>query len=393
MLSKRLLSTLISYILLFIFGTSLIVYAAPSPEEESISKNRRNFQQMSDKILEVNAQISGLNSQLSKLNNTIKKNNNDINESEKNIEGAEAKMELLKKDISVSQKVADDRIRAMYKNGGDISYLSLILSSKNFSDFFIKVEAVERIAAYDKKILEDLNLKKKALEGYMSDLNRKNERLLQLKNANLASIQQLNNKKKDLNNLIIQFNKEKEKAAALIEENENKLIAHAISVIDSTSPSITSMKGAIETLKDFLPQLSTPSVKKTAQTYIKDGEGKLAVLIANNTSTSDVGIGGSDTYKATYSMTATAYTGSTFTALGLKPVRNPDGLSTIAVDPDVIPLGTKVYIPGYGYAICADTGGAIKGNIIDLFFNSEEECNAWGRRAITLNIIAYPGEW
>lgn len=388
---KKLLSVLISYILLFIFGTSFIVYAAYSPEEKSISENKAKFQQMSDKILEVNAQISGLNSQLSKLNSVIKKNNNDISESEKKINGVEARMELLKKDITAGQKLADDRVRAMYKNGGDISYLSLILSSKDFSDFFVKIEAVKKIAAYDKKILEDLNLNKKALEGDLSDLNRENERLLQLKATNLASIQQLNSKKKDLNNLIIQFNKEREKAAALIEENEKKLIGHAVSVIDSKNPTINEMKGALETLKGLLPQLSTPSVKKVAQTYIEDGDRKLAVLIAN--STSDGSADASDTYKATYTMAATAYTGDTFTALGLKPVRDPNGLSTIAVDPDVIPLGTKVYIPGYGYAICADTGGAIKGDIIDLFFNSEDECNAWGRRTVTLNIIAYPGEW
>ena len=52
---------------------------------------------------------------------------------------------------------------------------------------------------------------------------------------------------------------------------------------------------------------------------------------------------------------------------------NPGGLSTVAVDPRVIPLGSKVWVKGYGYAIAADTGGAIKGNIIDVYVNSEAE--------------------
>lgn len=101
----------------------------------------------------------------------------------------------------------------------------------------------------------------------------------------------------------------------------------------------------------------------------------------------------STSYKATYTMEATAYSGDTITATGVTPVRNPNGLSTIAVDPSIIPLGSKVYIPGYGEAIAADTGGAIKGHRIDLFLNSENECINWGRQNVTLYVLAYPGEW
>ena len=72
-------------------------------------------------------------------------------------------------------------------------------------------------------------------------------------------------------------------------------------------------------------------------------------------------------------MVSTAYTGDTITYTGTTPVRDPNGISTIAVDPSIIPLGSKVYIPGYGMAIAADTGGAIKGNKIDLFLNSEND--------------------
>ena len=61
---------------------------------------------------------------------------------------------------------------------------------------------------------------------------------------------------------------------------------------------------------------------------------------------------------------------------------------TIAVDPSVIPYGTKVYIPRFGKTFVAeDCGGAIKGNKIDIFMNSESECNSWGRRSITIQIL------
>jgi len=59
----------------------------------------------------------------------------------------------------------------------------------------------------------------------------------------------------------------------------------------------------------------------------------------------------------------------------------------IAVDPNVIPLGTRVFIPGYGYAIADDTGGAIKGNRIDMAFGSHGEAMDFGRQTVTVYIL------
>lgn len=59
----------------------------------------------------------------------------------------------------------------------------------------------------------------------------------------------------------------------------------------------------------------------------------------------------------------------------------------VAVDPNVIPMGTKLYVEGYGDAIAADQGGAIKGNRIDLFFNSKSEAYNWGMRTVKVTII------
>lgn len=105
--------------------------------------------------------------------------------------------------------------------------------------------------------------------------------------------------------------------------------------------------------------------------------------------------GGSEiTGKKELTCEATAYTGHGTTATGRKTSYDPQGLSTIAVDPRVIPLGSKVYVDGYGYAIAADTGSAIKGNIIDVYFNSSSQVSNWGRRkGVKVIIVAYPGEW
>lgn len=64
----------------------------------------------------------------------------------------------------------------------------------------------------------------------------------------------------------------------------------------------------------------------------------------------------------------------------------PLGRGVVAVDPNVIPMGTKLYVEGYGEAIAADQGGAIKGNRIDLFFDSKAEAHTWGMRTIKVYI-------
>lgn len=60
---------------------------------------------------------------------------------------------------------------------------------------------------------------------------------------------------------------------------------------------------------------------------------------------------------------------------------------TCAVDPSVIPLGTQLYIEGYGYAVANDTGGAIIGNTVDVFFETFEECYSWGARTVKVYIL------
>ncbi len=93
--------------------------------------------------------------------------------------------------------------------------------------------------------------------------------------------------------------------------------------------------------------------------------------------------GSSFAYTKSMSVQATAYTATgNRTATGTWPNEG-----TIAVDPSVIPLGSTVYIPGYGYARAEDTGGAIKGKIIDLYYDSKSECINWGRRNITIYIL------
>ena len=92
-------------------------------------------------------------------------------------------------------------------------------------------------------------------------------------------------------------------------------------------------------------------------------------------------------YAAVMAMEATAYLptdggGGGYTAMGI-----PATYGVAAVDPSVIPLGSRLYVPGYGEAIAADTGGAINGYRIDLCMESYEQAMAFGRRVITVFLL------
>ncbi|MDP4091625.1 MAG: 3D domain-containing protein [Bacillota bacterium] len=97
-------------------------------------------------------------------------------------------------------------------------------------------------------------------------------------------------------------------------------------------------------------------------------------------------------YSRVFTANATAYwavrgIGKTYTASGRLAVRNPDGYSTIAVDPTIIPYGTKLFVEGYGFAIAADTGTGIKGDRIDVYFNTRPEACDWAVKYVKVYIL------
>lgn len=122
---------------------------------------------------------------------------------------------------------------------------------------------------------------------------------------------------------------------------------------------------------------------------------KKALSSNNNNSSTTPSRAGSNTTKAisgkTVSMVATAYCpcdkcnypwGGYPSYLG-----HPLKKGIIAVDPNVIPLGTKLYVEGYGHGLASDTGGAIKGNRLDLCFSNHDEALRWGIQTVKVTIL------
>ncbi|EDN2222141.1 hypothetical protein GHW39_13945 [Listeria monocytogenes] len=131
---------------------------------------------------------------------------------------------------------------------------------------------------------------------------------------------------------------------------------------------------------------------KTDKVVVRGTKEKVVATPVSNVSTSSATSSSLSSASSTpsggktYKMESTAYSGGGTTAYGINLSANP-GLKVIAVDPRIIPLGSKVWVEGYGEAIAGDTGGAIKGNIVDVYFPNESQCYSWGRRMVTVKVL------
>ena len=369
---------------------SLTTVAKANPQE-AIEKSTLQIKELDKQIVDLNAELSKLNAEINGLNDKLQKNKSEIDNTEKKIKDTEENINKIKADIEEKESILGKRVRGMYKSETSSNPLLLLLTSESFSDFVSKSVAITKVISLDKQLIKGLDDEKKNLDSTIGDLNTKKDELNSLHESTKQSLGEIESKKKDQKSALDKLNTEKKKASSVIEENENSLISHGVSVINSSNSSANDIKEAISTLKSLLPQLTSSSVKSKANKAISKGTSKLQSMEKPSGSVSFDR--GSSPSKKTLTMEATAYSDGLLTASGLKPVRNPSGISTVAVDPSVIPLGTKLYVSGYGLAIAADTGSAIKKNKIDLYMNSVEECYAFGRRPVTVEILAYPGEW
>lgn len=169
---------------------------------------------------------------------------------------------------------------------------------------------------------------------------------------------------------------------------------------------VTKLNGAETSRELILSEVTKAPVNEIVLTGTKQNQAvvnkKQALASANSefrTSADEVFAESSKgfSYSRVLNVTATAYdpspatnAGYTKTAYGLTPE-----YGVVAVDPSVIPLGTRLYIESsdggaswvYGYCIAGDTGGAIKGNKVDLCYNTKEECIQFGRRSATVYVL------
>ena len=355
--------------------------------QDTINENLSKYKQLDSEILDLDSKIEELNAEIASINSKLTENKEAITSIETQIQSTESKLEQTKEEIEEAQLTLDNRVRNMYKTNISSNIIVSFITSTSISDLFSRIQAISKIVSTDKKILIDINEKKDSLNKDIETLNTKNNELKTLQTTIESDLKVVKEKKQEQEEYSDKLNAEKEAVFAVIEENEKTLIAKPLSIANSSTASTSELQNAIDTLNSYIPLLNSSRIINMAKDGISNAKARISELNTPTVPTTSTEVG---TAIKTLTMESTAYYGHSITASGLKPVRNPNGVSTIAVDPNVIPLGTKVYVSGYGVAIAADTGGAIKGNIIDVFLNTHEECMSWGRRQVTVQILEYP---
>lgn len=322
---------------------------------------------------------------------------------------ADTKQQITDKEATIAKRkaVMADRLRNLQMSDATDSKLELLLNADSIQDFVNSVYAISVMQSSEKATVESLNKDVNQLET----LKAKAEATQETLEANQASLETqaatLNTKVKNLQTQLAEKQgvlqsianskavetarlkaeseraaKEKaeqeaaEKAAAEAakKEQEKQTQAATKATSEATTESKTSSSQTTNSsTSSSSTQASSTSSSTSTSTTSSSSEQTTQSSTTSSTSTSS-------SNKVLY-MQSTAYsyseTGYSITASGLDLRQNP---MAVAVDKSVIPLGTMVEVEGYGIAIAADTGGAIKGNIIDVHFNTVEQCRQWGRR-------------
>ncbi|OJE52379.1 cell wall-binding protein [Bacillus proteolyticus] len=408
-----------SLVLAGIIGLSSTVAVKAESNDEKLNNMQQQLQQndaeMQKKEQEkqaVSKEIKGIENELHNLNNTIAKNKEDqsaiqrkIDETHKQIEQKKADIIVLEDKVLARKDIMKKRMVSVQNSSNTSLVVEVVVESKNFADFIQRMNAVSTILDADKEILRLQEQDLRQIEEDKKAIDEK-EASLVVDKQKLAKAQadlQDNLKKRQDNLQTVQA---KYNAIAnqinLAAEEKAKVEANMKAVQETIAREQEAARIAAEERAKAeaaakAEQEELAKAKAAAAKQKEEQAAKPAEPVAKNTTPESKpdpkpAQGGKEFY-----VTATAYTadpsengykpGETVKSkLGHNLTANPN-MKLIAVDPAVIPLGSTVYVEGYGTAIAGDTGSAIKGHIIDLLMPDSAAANNWGRRSVKVTIL------
>ncbi|HLQ70932.1 MAG TPA: 3D domain-containing protein [Bacillota bacterium] len=415
----------------FLINTS---YAETENDLDEIQKKREDIQK---DLSEKEEKSHHLVSDIKELNKEVKRGNKAIEDKEKQIEKTKEQIEKtikyvhslqddiddLENGIEERYNILKDRLSSYQKSGGRVNYMDVIFGANNFNDFTSRVSLVTKITESDQTLMEQLKKDTKAVEEKQA--------------ITWETLEELNNVKKEQEDALASIDDERQKNEARLvtlsekkqelDESRDELQledSELASLEKETKASIAAAAKAKEKAEQEKAEREQREQQEREQ-RAKEKENNEAEndepesepeqpdtdkepvqepdqdqdTDNDNESDSDNDTDkdedkkkndGDDSDKKSFTVNSTAYTvesagGDGVTAIGIDLKKNPNK-KVIAVDPSVIPLRSIVWVEGYGYAIAGDTGGAINGKKIDVFFSSEQKAYAWGVRRVKIEI-------
>jgi 3D (Asp-Asp-Asp) domain-containing protein len=249
------------------------------------------------------------------------------------------RLALAKRTFGIAQGQLAARLQAVYEQGAS-DPVAIVLGAKSLDDALSGLETVNAAADADKSVVAQVRASRIAYVKLQRKLAVRAERLRRLERSVAASVSALASARAERVTYIQRL------------ATERRLNISQIGSLESQAQAIEA-------------QAQQVAVQQTATTGAAVASAPAPIAAEGRTLT----------------VTATAYTLPGRTATGA-----PVGYGVVAVDPSVIPLGTRMTIPGYGEGVAADTGGAIQGAVIDLWFPTAAAAAAWGRRTVTITL-------
>jgi len=381
--------------------------------QQQLQQNDAEMQKKEQEKQAVNKEIKGIENELHNLNNTIAKNKEDqaaiqrkIDETHKQIEQKKQEIVVLEDKVLARKDIMRKRMVSVQNSSNTSLVVEVVVESKNFADFLQRMNAVSTILEADKEILRLQEQDLRQIEEDKKTIDEK-EASLVVDKQKLAKAQaelQDNLKKRQdnlqtvqakYNEVASQLNLAAEEKAKI--ESNMKTVQETIAREQEAARIAAEERAKAEAAAKAEQEALAKAQAEIAEKQKQEKASKPAEPVAKNTETqpkpdTKPTQGGKEFY-----VTATAYTadpsengykpGETVKSkLGHNLTANPN-MKLIAVDPSVIPLGSTVYVEGYGTAIAGDTGSAIKGHIIDLLMPNSAQANDWGRRTVKVKIL------
>ncbi|MDQ0254855.1 3D (Asp-Asp-Asp) domain-containing protein/peptidoglycan hydrolase CwlO-like protein [Evansella vedderi] len=405
MLKKYIITALFIGIACFVVAAGTFATEELEEEEEQIQQEREEIQsQISEAesaLVNLVSRIDELNRELSNLNNSIARNEEmivkveeKIIENKLEVKGLEADIELFQEDIDQRNELLKDRAVSYQRNGTDnVSFIEVILGAESFGDFVSRLFMISRIAQADSNFIEQLETNQHnllevqgeyeetllELDDQLLILQILNEDILEQREKTIGLMDEVKANEAEHERLISQLMAEDENLASQEDEIRSR-IAEEVRLQE---------EARLQEEVRLAAERQAASEAKAREEAERESNSNNESENENNTespsSTSSSNNANWETFIATaYTAYCTGCSGITFTGIDLRA--NPDA-QVIAVDPNVIPLGSMVEVQGYGTFLAADIGGAINGRKIDIFMPDRNDVINFGVRAVQIRVL------